>query len=155
MSIVSTAERSYANGKRIAISGGFDPIHIGHINMIRDARQHGEVVVFLNSDEWLQRKKGYVFQNWHDRASILAEIKGVAAVFSVDDSDGTVLQALKQHKPDYFANGGDRTPENTPEMVFCLDNGIKPLWGIGGGKIAGSQTLVENARQYETMGIKI
>lgn len=145
MSIVATENRSYANGKRVAISGGFDPIHLGHIRLIQAARGYGEVIVILNSDDWLKRKKGYVFQDWITRASILADIKGVAAVFSVDDSDGTVLQALKKYKPDYFANGGDRTPENTPEMVFCTDNGIKPLWGMGGEKVAGSQEIVKNA----------
>lgn len=130
----------------IAISGGFDPIHEGHIRLIHDAALVGDVVVILNSDEWLIRKKGYAFQPWLARAYILRAITGVYSVVPVDDSDGTVLKALATLKPDYFANGGDRTAENTPEMVYCLDYGIKPLFGIGGEKVASSSELVGAVR---------
>lgn len=128
----------------VAISGGFDPIHEGHIRLIHDAALHGDVVVILNSDDWLIRKKGFCFQPWLSRAFILRSITGVKEVISVDDTDGTVLQALRDLEPDYFANGGDRTPANTPEMVYCLDYGIKPLWGIGGAKVASSSELVKS-----------
>ncbi len=131
--------------KVICISGGFDPIHIGHVRLIQAAAAYGNVVVILNSDEWLERKKGYFFMPFEQRKEILEAIKGVGRVESVDDSDGTVLKALQKIGPDFFANGGDRTPENTPEMIFCIDNGIKPLWGIGGEKVHGSQNLVMNA----------
>ena len=126
----------------VAISGGFDPIHVGHIRLIQDASQYGDVVVILNSDEWLKRKKGYVFMPYEQRSEILCAMRKVSMALSVDDSDGTVLEALKRIRPDYFANGGDRGPENTPELVFCLDNGIKPLWGVGGEKTASSSELV-------------
>lgn len=100
----------------IAVSGGFDPVHIGHVRMIRDAARYGDVMVIINSDDWLMRKKGYVFMPWEERAEIMGNIKGVRLVTQVDDSDGTVCEALRRHKPDAFANGGDRKTENTPEM---------------------------------------
>lgn len=130
----------------VAVSGGFDPLHQGHIALIEAAAEYGDVVVILNSDEWLMRKKGYVFQPWEARALIMSALRDVLTVHSVDDSDGTVLSALRKIGPDYFANGGDRGPENTPEMVYCLDYGIRPLWGIGGGKLASSSELVGRAR---------
>lgn len=129
----------------VAISGGIDPIHTGHIRLIHDAALHGDVVVILNSDEWLMRKKGYVFMNWLSRAYILRAIKGVKEVVAVDDSDGTVCEALARIRPDYFANGGDRTAENTPELKLCADLGIKPLFNVGGEKIASSSHLVKRA----------
>ena len=91
----------------IAVSGGFDPVHRGHVQMIREASQYGNVLVILNSDEWLIRKKGYKFMSFEERAYILGNIKGVTIVTSVDDSDGTVCKALERFKPDAFANGGD------------------------------------------------
>ena len=93
------------NRKTIALSGGFDPVHVGHVKMIEDAAKQGQVLIILNSDAWLRRKKGYVFMPWKERAHILGNIKGVVAVTSVDDRDGTVCEALKRHKPDIFGNG--------------------------------------------------
>jgi D-beta-D-heptose 7-phosphate kinase/D-beta-D-heptose 1-phosphate adenosyltransferase len=100
----------------VAVSGGMDPIHFGHVRMIQEAAQFGEVIVILNSDEWLMRKKGFVFMPWEERAEIIESIKGVRKVVRVDDSDGSVCEALRREKPTYFANGGDRTNKNTPEM---------------------------------------
>ena len=76
--------------KTIAISGGFDPVHIGHLNMIEGAADHGDVIVILNSDAWLQQKKGYVFMPFEERKAILEAFSDVHHVISVDDSDGTV-----------------------------------------------------------------
>ncbi len=129
----------------VCISGGFDPIHIGHINLIESAAHFGDVVVILNSDAWLKRKKGYCFMPWNQRARVLAAIKGVIRVAAVDDKDGTVVEALRRIRPDYFANGGDRTDENTPELKACEDLGIKPIFGIGGDKLASSSELVKAA----------
>lgn len=126
----------------IAVSGGFDPIHVGHVRMILDAASRGDVVVIANSDEWLMRKKGFIFMNWEDRAEILMSIRGVTDVYSVDDSDETVCEALREISPDYFANGGDRKKNNTPEMNVCSDLGIKMLWNVGGNKIRSSSELV-------------
>lgn len=132
----------------VVVSGGFDPIHIGHVRMIQEAATHGDVIVILNSDDWLMRKKGYVFMPWEQRAEILWAIFGVNTVVAVDDSDGTVLKGLQNTKPDFFANGGDRKMENTPEVTYCLDNDIRLLWNIGGEKIANSSDLVEKVADY-------
>ena len=127
----------------VAVSGGFDPIHKGHVQMIREAAEYGNVIVILNSDEWLIRKKGYKFMSFEERAYIAGSIKGVTVVSSVDDSNGTVCAALRRFKPDYFANGGDRYDTNTPEMAVCEELGIQMLWNVGGGKIQSSSDLVQ------------
>lgn len=128
----------------IMVSGGFDPVHIGHIRMILEASTHGDVIVVANSDEWLFRKKGFVFMEFSQRAEILASIKGVVKVSGVDDSDNTVCEAIRRLKPDYFANGGDRGRNNTPEQTLCDEIGVEMLWGIGGeNKANSSSTLVE------------
>ena len=132
----------------IAVSGGFDPVHIGHIRLIRDASRYGDVLVIINSDEWLERKKGYVFMPYKERAEIMGNIKGVRLVTSVDDSDGTVCQALKRHKPYAFANGGDRKTENTPEMDVCEQLGIQMMWAMGGNdKPQSSSWLVNKLKE--------
>lgn len=131
----------------VAVSGGFDPPHAGHIRMIQEASQFGEVIVIVNSDAWLVRKKGYVFMPWEERVEILSAIKGVSKVVAVDDTDGTVCEALKREKPTYFANGGDRSDKNTPELTVCRENNITMIWGIGGGKIQSSSELVAKARK--------
>ena len=134
--------------KTIMVSGGFDPVHVGHMRMIREASRWGDVVVVINSDEWLIRKKGYVFMPWEERAEIMGNIKGVKLVTNVDDSDGTVCKAIQRHRPDAFANGGDRKKNNTPEMEVCDDLGIQMLWGIGGTtKPQSSSWLVNKAME--------
>ncbi len=131
------------------MSGGFDPIHKGHVKMIRDAARYGDVVVILNSDEWLERKKSYKFMDFEERRYIAASIKGVVLTTGVDDSDGTVCEALRRIKPDFFANGGDRYSTNTPEMAVCEELGIEMLWNIGGGKEQSSSSLVNSVRWYD------
>jgi D-beta-D-heptose 7-phosphate kinase/D-beta-D-heptose 1-phosphate adenosyltransferase len=130
----------------VAVSGGFDPVHVGHVRMILEAAEVGDVIVIANSDEWLMRKKGYVFMPWKERAEILASIRGVIKVVTVDDSDGTVCEALRREKPTFFANGGDRKTDNTPEMNVCSELGIDLLWEVGGGKIQSSSELVKNVK---------
>ena len=133
------------SNQTVMVSGGFDPIHAGHIAMIRDAAQHGDVIVVANSDEWLMRKKGFVFMSFEERRDILKEIKGVVIVAAVDDSDGTVCDALRKIRPDYFANGGDRGKNNTPEQDVCEELGIDMLWGVGGDyKRNSSSDLAKN-----------
>tara|TARA_B100000674_G_scaffold497387_1_gene530986 strand:- start:682 stop:1137 length:456 start_codon:yes stop_codon:yes gene_type:complete len=133
--------------KIVAVSGGFDPIHIGHTRMIQDARKLGNVIVFLNTDEWLKRKKGYVFMPWEERAEILLGIKGVKEVYSAMDEDNTVCEALKFYKPDIFANGGDRKPGLVPEYQVCEELGIEMAFSVGGDdKPQSSSWLVEKSK---------
>jgi len=132
--------------KIIAVSGGFDPVHKGHVQMIEEASKIGAVMVIINSDDWLMRKKGYVFMPWEERAYIMGNIKGVRIVSAVNDSDNTVCEALRRMKPDAFANGGDRKDNNTPEMDVCNELGIELLWNIGGDKVQSSSNLVNKAR---------
>jgi D-beta-D-heptose 7-phosphate kinase/D-beta-D-heptose 1-phosphate adenosyltransferase len=139
----------------VMVSGGFDPVHVGHIRMIREAAKYGDVIVIANSDDWLHRKKGFNFMDFRSRHEILDSIKGVILVDSVDDSDGTVCDALSRHKPTYFANGGDRGRDNTPEVLLCRELGIELLWGIGGKeKVESSSDLVERTREFETPPIR-
>ena len=133
-----------SNEKTIVISGGMDPVHIGHIKMIKAAAELGRVIVVLNSDEWLVRKKGYAFMSFEERKYLLENIKGVSEVSDVDDADGTVCEALQRLKPDMFGNGGDRTSDNTPEKEVCLDIGIQMVWNLGGEKIQSSSDLVRD-----------
>ena len=130
------------SNKKIVISGGFDPVHIGHLKMIQAAGAMGEVTVVLNSDDWLRRKKGYVFMPYEERKCLLNQLKGVAEVSAVDDSDDTVCDALQRLKPAMFGNGGDRTSENTPEASLCQELGIEMVWNLGGKKIQSSSGLV-------------
>lgn len=137
----------------IMVSGGFDPVHAGHIRMIRAAAKYGDVIVVANSDKWLNDKKGFVFMDFEQRSEILNSIKGVILVSHVDDSDGTVCEAIKRLKPDYFANGGDRGKHNTPEQNVCDELGIQMLWSIGGDeKVAASSELVKNV--VDVLGTK-
>lgn len=133
--------------KIVAVSGGCDPCHSGHIRMILEAATYGDVVVILNSDDWLMRKKGYKFMSWEERAEILMAIKGVTDVVTVDDTDGTVCEALRRIRPDYFANGGDRKVGNTPEGDVCAELGIEMLWNVGGGKTQSSSWLIDAVKK--------
>jgi len=139
----------------VMVSGGFDPVHAGHIRMIRDAANFGDVIVIANSDDWLYRKKDFVFMTFDQRAEILDAIKGVILVDSVDDTDGTVCEAIRRLKPDFFANGGDRGRSNTPEQAVCKEMGVKLLWGVGGDKkLASSSDLVKGSRTFESAPIR-
>jgi len=135
--------RGYSK-KSIMVSGGFDPIHKGHIRMIQEAARKGDVIVIINSDEWLMRKKGFVFMPFEERVEIIKSIKGVTSSLGIDDNDNTVCEALRKYRPDYFANGGDRTNNNTPEMAVCEELGIEMLWEVGGGKVQSSSALTKD-----------
>ena len=136
--------------KIVAVSGGFDPIHVGHVRMIRGAAELGDVIVIANSDDWLLRKKGYTFMNWQERAEILQNIKGVVAVYEAKDEDDSVCASLKALTPDIFANGGDRKEGNIPEYRLCEDLGIEMKFGIGGtDKPQSSSWLVEKVRKTQ------
>lgn len=133
--------------KTIMLSGGFDPIHVGHVRMILDAATHGEVIIAANSDDWLMRKKGYIFMPWEERAEILASIRGVKSVVTVDDADNSVCEAISRVRPDLFGNGGDRKSNNTPEVDLCNELGIGLVWNVGGDKIQSSSDLVARSKK--------
>jgi D-beta-D-heptose 7-phosphate kinase/D-beta-D-heptose 1-phosphate adenosyltransferase len=132
----------------VMVSGGFDPVHAGHIRMIIDAGKWGDVIVIANSDRWLFEKKGFVFMDFDQRAEILQAIKGVILVDSVDDTDGTVCDAIRRHKPTYFANGGDRGRNNTPEQSVCEELGVQMLWSIGGDEKRDSSSELVKRIQF-------
>ena len=120
----------------IVATGGFDPIHSGHIEYLKEASLSGtRLIVGINSDEWLIRKKGKYFMPWEERAAIVQELTCVDEVISFDDSDDTAIHALEQVKLLFpndqivFVNGGDRTKDNIPEMVV---EGVNFDFGIGG-----------------------
>lgn len=141
-------ERQLFDGKKIVcVSGGFDPIHIGHVRMIQDASRFGHVVVIANSDAWLERKKGYVFMPYVERQEILYAIKGVVDVVEASDDDDTVCKTLEHLNPHIFANGGDRGDNNTPEMDLCKKLDIQMVWGMGGNdKPQSSSWLIDAIR---------
>jgi D-beta-D-heptose 7-phosphate kinase/D-beta-D-heptose 1-phosphate adenosyltransferase len=128
--------------KRIAISGGFDPLHPGHVALIEAAKAYGEVHIILNSDDWLITKKGFAFQPWADRKKLLEVY--TPHIHMVDDIDGSVCAALRELKPDYFGNGGERKYSNTPEIELCEELGIEPVFELGGEKYNSSSEI--NAR---------
>jgi cytidyltransferase-like protein len=130
----------------VVVSGGFDPIHSGHIKLIKQARLLGDMlIVGINSDEWLARKKGRAFMPWQERLCVLNNISSVDEVYTFDDKDGTachLLQQVRAHYPDakiIFANGGDRTQDNIPEMAVA---GIEFAFGVGGEDKANSSSWI-------------
>lgn len=133
----------------IVLSGGFDPLHVGHVRMIEAARTYGRIVIVVNSDAWLLRKKGYIFMPYKERSEILRSIRNVS-VSAVDDADGTVCEALERLRPYYFGNGGDRMTANEKEHELCLRLNIRELFGLGGGKIQSSSALVANTKRELT-----
>ena len=133
----------------VCISGGFDPVHVGHLRMIREAAKLGRLIIILNSDEWLKRKKGYIFMPFNERKEILMGFRGVSGVSSVNDSDDTVCEALTRIKPAIFANGGDRKEGNVPEYQVCEALDIGMVYNVGGGKIQSSSSLVRGNNENQ------
>lgn len=136
------------------ISGGFDPLHSGHIRLFKGAKRYGDIVVLLNSDEWLIRKKGFYFMEWEERYQILKNLQSVEHVLAFDDSDDTCIPGLTKilkYNPNttefFFLNGGDRGLNTTPEKLFCQEANIQAMWGIGGIKTQSSTDFLE--RYYE------
>jgi len=132
----------------VLVTGGFDPLHSGHIAYFRAAKQLGDtLVVGVNSDAWLVRKKGRAFMPWLERMNIVKNIKDVDFVLEFDDDDGSAKSAIKlarQTWPDHkivFANGGDRTDANIPEMEF-VDSNLEFAFGVGGFNKANSSSWI-------------
>jgi len=134
------------------VSGGFDPIHIGHIRLFEKARALGdELVVILNNDNWLKKKKGFFFMPEADRREI---IKGLACVDRValtrhpeNPTDMSVCAELKRIRPDIFVNGGDRTRTNIPEVPVCDEIGCTMMFGVGGGKVRSSSWFLDDYKK--------
>ena len=132
----------------IIISGGFDPIHIGHLRMIKDASKLGKkLIVIANCDRFLVDKKGYAFMPIEERLEILESFHGVDRAVESIDEDLTVCKTIEWLAKDEdiacFANGGDRKNEaDIPESVVCKKYGIEMEFNVGGGKIQSSSSLV-------------
>jgi|TARA_B100001287_G_C22539767_1_gene461558 D-beta-D-heptose 7-phosphate kinase/D-beta-D-heptose 1-phosphate adenosyltransferase len=140
--------------KKIVVSGGFDPVHIGHLRMFQKARELGDHLnVVINSDEFLEEKKGYSFMNFEERKEIILGFSCVDEVTKCIDQDNTVCKTLemlsKKNAIDIFANGGDRKNiEDIPEYKVCEDNNVELVFGIGGGKIQSSSELTKPFLNY-------
>lgn len=136
-----------SNNKKVVIcTGGFDPIHSGHISYLQAAKALGDkLIVGLNSDAWLSRKKGKAFMPIVERKCILENIKCVDEVLTFDDTDGSAINLLEELKSTYsndiliFANGGDRNSGNIPETVV---NGVIFQFGVGGENKANSSSWI-------------
>lgn len=138
--------------KWVAVSGGFDPIHIGHVRMFKDARRHGDkLVVIVNNDKWLIKKKGFAFMPEKERYELIRSLPFVDKVVLTDhaqsDEDTSVVRTLRKVKPHVFANGGDRkNMADIPEAALCKELGIKMVFNVGtGGKIQSSSWMIQNA----------
>ena len=136
------------------VTGGFDPIHSGHIKYFEDANTFSDnLVVGLNSNEWLINKKGQYFQTWKERANIISHLDMVNMVIDWDDTDNSACKAIEKcfqlTNKIYFANGGDRSENNTPELdAFENDDRVLFIWGVGGNnKINSSSWILDNYYQ--------
>lgn len=139
--------------KVIVVSGGFDPIHSGHIEYLKSAKSHGDkLIVALNSDDWLINKKGKAFMPFEERKTIIENLRVVDEVIDFEDDEiGSCINALKKIKlkfPDdkiFFANGGDRNKENIPEMEV---NDVEFLFSVGGDDKKNSSSWILKNWQY-------
>jgi len=136
-----------AKEKIIAVSGYFDPLHIGHIEYLKLAKALGDkLIVILNNDKQCILKKTGYFMPQEQRKTILEAIKYVDEVYVSIDTDKTVCKSLEVVKPDIFAKGGDRYKDEIPEADICKKLGIKIIDGLG-KKIQSSSELVEKSRK--------
>ena len=144
------------------VSGGFDPIHSGHISYFKKAKDLSNyLVVGINTEEWLTRKKGQYFQSWKERAEIIRHLDMVDAVISWDDKDdsacGAIAKCLEIAETVIFANGGDRGKANTPEIDKYDDHpNVQFAWGVGGADKMNSSSWILHGyfeRQKKLLGI--
>jgi cytidyltransferase-like protein len=141
--------------KVVLVTGGFDPLHSGHIEYFKAAKQLGYLlIVGINSDDWLIRKKSRAFMPFSERKFIIENLHQVHKVIDFDDSDNTAIDAINKVKQLYpkasiiFANGGDRTKDNIPEMVF---DDVEFVFGVGGeNKKNSSSWILEEWKSPKT-----
>jgi D-beta-D-heptose 7-phosphate kinase/D-beta-D-heptose 1-phosphate adenosyltransferase len=145
----------------VLVSGGFDPIHIGHVRMFEEARKLGDkLVVVINNDNWLRSKKGYVFMSDKERREIIGKFpfvdKVVLTSHKKDDPDRSVSRELAKLKPALFANGGDRkSTKDIPEAVVCKELGIKMVFNVGaGGKVQSSSWMIGGASRNVVRSVR-
>ncbi|OGJ02617.1 hypothetical protein A3G06_01060 [Candidatus Nomurabacteria bacterium RIFCSPLOWO2_12_FULL_46_14] len=135
--------------KMVAVSGGFDPIHIGHVRLFAAARKlGGRLVVILNNDNWKKLKGRHIFMPGRERKEIIEALRTVDEVILTghkkNTKDISVCRELSKIRPDVFANGGDRFADNIPEYKLCRKLGIEMAFNVGrGGKIRSSSVLLE------------
>ena len=140
--------------KIVIASGGFDPLHSGHVSYLHEASLLGDIlIVGINSDSWLISKKGNYFLPWHERAYLVQNLRMVSSVRTFDDHDGTALDLLHQVRaqfPHYHlvvANGGDRTSLNNAEAAFVDDN-HEFVFGVGGTqKVNASSAILKRWKE--------
>lgn len=132
----------------VIVTGGFDPLHSGHISYLNHADHLGDyLIVGLNSDAWLTRKKGRPFMPWQERMTVLDNMHMVDEIIAYNDDDTSSIDAIRQVRVKYpdahiiFANGGDRTQENIPEMSFKDDN-LEFVFSVGGDNKANSSSWI-------------
>lgn len=145
------------NEELIVTSGGFDPLHVGHLRCIQESASIKEkrkyhkgkkikLAIIVNGDGFLERKKGKPFMKLEERMEIIAGIEGVDYVVSWDDGGQTVTGAIEILKPIVFTKGGDRdSSQNVPEFDLCNQIGCEVIFGVGGGKIQSSSWLIKSA----------
>ena len=144
----------------VAVSGGFDPIHIGHIRMFEKAKALGdELLVILNNDNWLKQKKGFAFMPEKERKEVIEALRVVDRVVLTkhgkNPKDMSISKELRALKPDIFANGGDRKLGNIPEVPVCEAIGCKMVFNVGhGGKVQSSSWLIEKSAKKKAAGSK-
>ena len=156
--IKNKKQKSEYRKKIVAVSGGFDPVHIGHVRMFKEAKKLGDwLVVILNNDHWLKKKKGFVFMPQHERKELIEALEVVDQVVltghAAGATDMSVVRELKKIKPHIFANGGDRVHDNIPEVAVCTAIGCEMVFNVGsGGKVQSSSWLLTNFAEAHQSG---
>jgi len=140
----------------VAVSGYFNPVHVGHIKLFKEAKKLGtKLVVIVNNDKQVELKGSYPFMKEKERSEIILGLKSVDKVVIAIDKDRSVCKTLEYIKPDIFANGGDRFKKNIPEIAICKKIGCKAVFNVGqGGKVQSSSWLIQkfldDKKFYET-----
>jgi D-beta-D-heptose 7-phosphate kinase/D-beta-D-heptose 1-phosphate adenosyltransferase len=139
-----------AEGHKIYMtSGGFDPLHVGHVMCIQETaamaeRNNGKVVILVNGDQFLVKKKGKPFMRAAERCAIISCLKGVDLAVEWYDGSQTVSKAIRLFRPNYFTKGGDRSdPETVPEWDACQEVDCRVVFEVGGGKVQSSSWLLQ------------